>query len=249
MNTITAKDLANLDIPPPRQLVTGLITSGLNILAGNPKSGKSFLSLGIALSITNGKKALNAYSAEQTGVLYLALEDTRYRLKNRMRALGQPTNDLLHFATDLPRLGDGGLDMIDQFLHERPETGMVVIDTLAKVADPKTSGNVYDDDAALGGALHALAHHHDVAFLVVHHTRKAAHGDFLHMVSGSAGFTGTADVVMVLTRERGQNTATLEITGRDIMEAKANLRWLATGGGWSASEPEASRSPIPRYHA
>jgi RecA-family ATPase len=248
MNTITARALNELDIPPPRQVVNGLITAGLNILAGNPKSGKSFLALGLALDLTNGHKALGAYGAEKTGVLYLALEDTRYRLRTRVRALGLPPTDLLHFSTELPRLGDGGLDLIDDFIYEHPETGMVVIDTLAKVADARAGANVYEEDAALGGALHALAHHHDVAFLVIHHTRKQAHGDFLHMVSGSAGFTGTADTVLVLTRKRGENTATLEVTGRDILEAQVELRWVKSGGGWRAMQKE-TQYPTPRYHS
>lgn len=249
MNTITALELDHLELRPPRQLVNGLITSGLNILAGNPKSGKSFLALGLSLDLTNGRKALGAYGAEETGVLYLALEDTRYRLRNRVRALGLPPTDLLHFATELPRLGEGGLDLIDTYLHEHPEIGMVVIDTLAKVTDTRAGANVYDEDAALGGALHALAHHHDAAFLVIHHTRKAPHGDFLHMVSGSAGFTGTADTVLVLNRKRGENTATLEVTGRDILEAQAELRWVKSGGGWRASQPDVGAAPPPRYHA
>lgn len=249
MNTITARELNELDLRPPRQLVNGLITAGLNILAGNPKSGKSFLALGLSLDLTNGKKALGAYAAEETGVLYLALEDTRYRLRSRMRTLGLPPTELLHFATEIPRLGEGGLDLIDDFLFQHPEIGMVVIDTLAKVSDPKAGANVYDEDAALGGALHALAHHHDAAFLVIHHTRKAPHGDFLHTVSGSAGFTGTADTVLVLNRKRGENTATLEVTGRDILEAQAELRWVKSGGGWRARQPDAHPGPIPRYHA
>lgn len=249
METITAAQLDALDLAPPRQLVPGLITSGLNILAGNPKSGKSFLSLGLSLALTNGKPAFAKYPVEKVGVLYLALEDTRYRLRSRIRGLAQPVNDLLHFSTELPRLGNGGLDQIDHFLNDHPEVGMVVIDTLAKVADPKTGANVYEEDAALGGALHALAHHHDVAFLVVHHTRKAAAADFMNAVSGSAGFTGTADVVIVLTRNRGENHATLEVTGRDILESKLQLEWVSTAGGWVTQREPERYAPTPRYHA
>lgn len=235
LETITSVELADMVIPAPRQIIPGVVTEGLNILAGSPKTGKSFLSLGMALAVSNGKPAFDNdhydIKAPQ-GVLYLALEDTLFRLKGRLATLRQPANDLLRFSTALPRLGEGGLNLIDEHLHDHPETVMVVIDTLAKVADPKTGGNVYEEDAALGGALHSLAHSHGIAIVVVHHTRKAAHGDFLHMVSGSAGFTGTADTVAVMTRDRNKADAVLEVTGRDIREKKLNLIWYAGRGGW-----------------
>lgn len=233
LETIDAKTLSETTLPAPRQLVKGLITEGLNILAGNPKSGKSFFALGLSLALANGTPALgNIHIEKPTGVLYLALEDTHYRLKARVMGLHQNPSKDLHFATRIPRLSEGGLIQVDHFLQDNPHIGMVVIDTLAKISDPKTGGNVYDEDAAMGSALHSLAHSRNAAVLVIHHTRKLAHGDFLHMVSGSAGFTGTADTVMVLTRQRNKANATLEITGRDIHEAKLELLWNSAKGGW-----------------
>lgn len=242
LDTIDAKTLSEKDIPAPRQLVKGLITEGLNILAGNPKSGKSFFSLGLALSLANGLPALgNIPIDKQTGVLYLALEDTHFRLKSRMKGLHKPPSPNLHFATSIPRMSDGGLILIDHFLQDNPNIGLVIIDTLAKISDPKTGANVYDEDAAMGSALHGLAHSRNAAILVVHHTRKLAHGDFLHTVSGSAGFTGTADTVMVLTRQRNAMNATLEVTGRDIHEAKFELQWLSAKGGWVQQDTDFRR--------
>lgn len=238
LETIDAKTLSEKELTPPRQLVKGVLTEGLNILAGNPKSGKSFFSLGLSLSLANGQHALGSIPvAQPTGVLYLALEDTQFRLKSRMQGLHKAPSPNLHFATSIPRMSDGGLTLIDYFLQDHPEVGMVVIDTLAKISDPKVGANVYDEDAAMGTALHSLAHARGVAILVVHHTRKQAHGDFLHMVSGSAGFTGTADTVMVLTRQRNATTATLEVTGRDITESKIDLTWLSAKGGWVQQRP------------
>lgn len=242
LETIDAKTLSEKIIHPPRQLVKGLITEGLNILAGNPKSGKSFFALGLSLALANGTPALGGiHIPEPTGVLYLALEDTEFRLKSRMRGLHQPASPMLHFATRIPRMSDGGLTLIDYYLQDHPEIGLVIIDTLAKISDPKIGANVYDEDAAMGGALHSLAHARGVAIMVIHHTRKAAHGDFLHMVSGSAGFTGTADTVMVLTRQRNETTATLEVTGRDIHESKFDLMWLSAKGGWVQQATDYSR--------
>ena len=243
IDTVTAAQLETMDLPPPKQLIDGVLTVGFNILAGNPKAGKSFLSLGMALAIANGGRAFNKIPVGRHAVLYLALEDTRYRLKARLKAMSQGHPNNLHFATYLQKLGDGGFEELHAYLEEHRDIGMVVIDTLARVADAKTGADVYGEDAAVGTSLHEMAHLHEVALLVVHHTRKQAHGDFLHMVSGSAGFTGAADTVLVLTRKRNESVAILEITGRDIKEQKMDLTWYSSKGGWIARD--AVREGIP----
>lgn len=234
LDTITAAELQRADLPPPRQLVNGMLTAGLCILAGAPKTGKSWLSLDLALAISGNNKALGAYGVEHGAVLYLALEDTPYRLKTRLRSMRKPHPDDLHFATTAPRLADGGIDAINEFIERHPRTNTVIIDTLAKISDAKITNNVYDEDAAQGTILHALAHHHNIALIVVHHTRKQHHGDFLQSVSGSSGLTGTADVVMVLDRKRQEPTALLHVTGRDINETTINLYWNTQATGWLA---------------
>lgn len=234
LDTITAAELASMDLEPPKQIIEGLFTAGLNILAGTPKSGKSFLALGLSLAVSNGTPALNKIPTNQTGVLYLALEDTPFRLKHRIRALNQQSPTNLAFATGSQRLSEGGADDIHEYLHHHPNTGMVVIDTLQKIADPKTGGNVYEEDYASAGMLHALAHHYQIALVIVHHTRKAGSTDFLQAVSGSSGITGSADTVSVLSRNRNESEATLQTTGRDIRESKTELTWYSLGGGWLA---------------
>lgn len=245
LDTITAQDLMKLELDPPKQVVEGVLTAGLNILAGNPKAGKSFLSLAIGNAVANGGKALGSIQTKPQGVLYLALEDTRFRLKHRMRGVKLTPTSNMHFATSCPRMSDGGIDAMHTFLNDNEGIGLIVIDTLAKISDPKSGNDVYGEDSAMGGALHSLAHAHDVAILVVHHTRKQAHGDFLHMVSGSAGFTGSADTVLVLSRKRNETVATLEVTGRDIRESKLDLEWYSLGGGWV--QKQANVVPDRRY--
>ena len=49
--TFTASDLMALELPDPRPAVRGLIPEGLTLLAGKPKTGKSWLALQIALAV------------------------------------------------------------------------------------------------------------------------------------------------------------------------------------------------------
>lgn len=248
-DTITAAELSRLNIPEPKQVIKGYLTAGLNIFAGNPKAGKSFAALGLSLAVANGGKAFNSIPVNKARVLYLALEDNHFRLKSRLKALNQPPPENLDFVTYAPRLGEGGMTGLHAYLDDHPDTGMVVIDTLAKIVDAKSGANVYEEDAEVGHGLQALGLSHDCAIVVIHHTRKAAAGDFLHSVSGSAGLTGAADTVLVLTRKRNETTATLEVTGRDIHESKTELSWYSGRGGWIVPDyaPQQNQPQGPRF--
>ena len=110
----------------------------------------------------------------------------------------------------------------------------MVIDTLARVRPRRRPGaDLYEEDAALGAQLQALAIKHSVALVMVHHVRKALADDFLDTVSGSTGLTGVADAVLVLTRQRGEADAVLHVTGRDIEEASHALQFDPQRGLWS----------------
>ena len=79
-----------------------------------------------------------------------------------------------------------------------------------------------------------LAAEHEVAIVVVHHTRKMAAADPLDEISGSTGLTGGVDGVLVLKRDRGKADAVLHVDGRDIEEpAEYALKWDAETAGWT----------------
>ena len=93
----------------------------------------------------------------------------------------------------------------------------MVIDTLAKVRDPKgAQESSYEADYATVSELKSLADEKGVAIVLVHHVRKMAADDPLDTVSGTTGLTGAVDSVLVLTRDG--NGTTLHGRGRDIEE-------------------------------
>jgi len=55
---ISAAELEKMEFPEPRWAVPGLIPEGYTLMAGQPKVGKSWLALNLALSVASGKKAL-----------------------------------------------------------------------------------------------------------------------------------------------------------------------------------------------
>lgn len=81
--------------------------------------------------------------------MYLALEDNPRRLKRRLEQIlqGEPAPRRLRLEWEWPKLQDGGLDKIRQFLEQHPGTKAVVIDTLQKIrGGAKSNSNLYAED-------------------------------------------------------------------------------------------------------
>lgn len=233
--TVTAADLMLAELPPVRWVVPGVLPEGVTLLAGKPKLGKSWLALGLCVAVAAGGVALGTRQVEQRDVLYLALEDNRRRLQKRLgKMLCGPAPSELEMATAWPKLDEGGVEVLEAWLGEHPEAGLIAIDTLAKIR-PRTRGqNVYQEDYAALEELLPLAAQHEVAIVVVHHTRKMAAADPLDEISGSTGLTGGVDGVLVLKRDRGKADAVLHVDGRDIEEpAEYALKWDAETAGWT----------------
>ena len=209
-------------------VVPGLLTVGLTLCVAKPKIGKSWLALQLCIALAAGGKALGAIDVEQCECLYLALEDTERRLQQRLRKiLGEaPCPPGLYLDTQWPRMDAGGRTALLAYLKEHPAVRLVVIDTLERFrAASPAHENAYRDDYAAVADIQAIANATSVAFLVIHHERKAKSEDIFDAVSGSIGVTGAADATLILRRERGQKGAVLHTTGRDIEEKEYGLEW------------------------
>jgi hypothetical protein len=236
VTTFTAADLQGMQFPDPKWAVPNLVPEGLTLLAGKPKVGKSWLVLGLAWAVAAGGKALGQIKVEGGDVLYLALEDTKRRLQARMAQMNPSGNwpTTLTITIDCPRLDQGGLEFLEEWLTNHPDARLVVIDTLARFRPPSSdSGSLYDKDYLVVGALKQIADKFSVAILVVHHLRKMGSEDPFDQVSGTHGLTGSADGTLILQRDRGRADAALILTGRDVEEQDLALKWDKEYGIWS----------------
>lgn len=232
----TVESLMSREFPPLRWLVDGLIPEGLTLLAGRPKIGKSWLALDLCLSAPAGQYVLGR-PTEPGPALYLALEDSERRLQARCRTLldGAEPPSNVYYATEWPRLDQGGLDELAGFLDRHPDVRLVVVDTLAKVKPSRkeTEGLYASDYAALDG-LQKLASDRRISVIVVTHVRKTEADDPIDQVSGSLGLTAAVDTILVLNR--ANTGTTLYGRGRDVDELevavsfdKARCRWESLG--------------------
>lgn len=246
---IAGDELDALDIPPLKWVVPGLIPEGMTLLIGKPKMRKSWLAQGVGIAVASGGHVLGSIPVEQGDVLYLALEDGTRRLKSRQRKLlgSGPASKRIAYLTAAPRIDDGCIELIDEWARTRADARLVVVDVFAKVRPAAGGRNMYDEDYAAVGPLQQLAARRGLAVVVVHHMNRSDADDVFDLINGSNGIGGAADGVLALVYERGQQDATLKISGRDIEDdAALKLRWDHTTAQWillgKAEEVEANEA-------
>lgn len=228
----SARALCEMILPPPNWLVEGLLPTGLALLVGKPKSGKSWLVLQLAIAVAASEPLCNHWGVSRAAqVLYLALEDNLRRLQRRLVHCSQSHSENLQLTTHWKPLRQGGLEQIDDYLSAHPNCGCVIVDTLQKVRgidNPRI--NAYQADYDVLSLLKQIADAHNVAIIAVHHTRKSDATDWFDLVSGTTGMSGAADSLYYLERKRGESEARLYATGRDFeQEVDELLSWGARG--------------------
>jgi len=244
---VTAQELMTRHFAEPVWVVPGLLPSGLSILAGKPKVGKSWLCLQLALDTAFGGRTLGSFNLAKGRAVYLALEDSDRRLQQRLgkQLEGRVAPQDLILVSSWKQLDKGGLEDLERLLS-RVGPNVVFIDTLGKVTPTATRGGYsYDLDYERLRGLHELAKVTGVGIVIVHHLRKSGSDDPLDLVSGTTGLTGSADTILVLRRGRPSKSAELFVTGRDVEEQNLSLQFDPERGVWiyEGTGPCASMSP------
>lgn len=222
LKTIDGKTLMAAELKPLDFVVDTLLATGLHILAGSPKVGKSWLALWLAVSVAKGESVWGMATKQGT-TLYLCLEDSTLRIQNRLDEITDDVPANVHFCTEAPILGCGLEQQLESFLTEHPDTVLVIIDTLQMIRDARrdmTYANDYRDLTSLK----RIADAHSVAILLIHHLRKEYAEDVFSRISGTTAISGAVDTSLTLVeQERGSGEATLYCIGRDIEYCELEL--------------------------
>lgn len=236
LKTIDGQTLLNTPMESPRFVVSALLPTGLHILGGAPKIGKSWLMLWLCLQVAKGESVWNRQTKRGTA-LYLCLEDSYERIQSRLLDITEDAPDNLFFSVMSESLAGGLVQQIEVFLTEHPDTVLIVIDTLQNIRGEGNNSNPYANDYRELTVLRELAYRRRVAILCVHHLRKMKDDDPMNMLSGTTGLSGVVDTVFILDkRKRTDSEATLFCTGRDIESAELRLELDRDTHVWKLTE-------------
>ncbi len=192
LEPISARDVRRAKIRNPYWAVDQLVPEGLSVLASPPKCGKSFLVLQMGLAVASGTLFLNQETLKGP-VLYCALEDSLARLTQRLEVLedDECKPDNLYILTDLPRLDDGGLAVLGEWIKENTPR-LIIIDTWGKTKplSPRKGENAFENDVRVVSEVKRVADRFEMSILLVHHLRKGGgkDQDWIEGISGSMGF-------------------------------------------------------------
>lgn len=241
-------DLTPEEKTPPDFLIQEMIPEvGITLLSGKPKTRKSFLALQMAIAIATGSDFFG-YRVKQTSVALLDLEGSKSRISSRTENMSTkiPRNVFITNRVN-ERLIDGSLIDKIQILHQqRPDIGLIILDTYAKARGlPKSSGaNAYDMDVELLSPLVDMVMSEKLAMLLVHHDNKLRPGlDSFDSVSGSTGLTGSCDSILQLQSvgKRFDGKAQLSCTPRDSRGTELSLEFDNRCTEWQAFPQEGQR--------
>jgi len=242
LNLLTADSLLNSALPEPVWIISDLLPVGLAILAGAPKAGKSWLALQIARAVAAGED-LFGQPVNQGPILYLALEDSPQRLRERMTlqawlpSLPAEFLSLVEFSRQIGDLGlEGTKKLVGQMVRGRYR--LIVIDTLSRSMQGKLQvGSLVPVLMVLQEVTRLM---NSALLLIDHHRKRAgASPDAITDILGSTAKGALADTALGLYRGRGEHGAELAITGRDIRERTLALTMDWTTGCWQIGQDTA----------
>ena len=237
-DSIDGASLVEKDLPRKKFIINSLLASGLSIIAGSPKVGKSWLVLDWCVRIAKGKDVWNLHTDSGT-TLYLSLEDDESRLQDRLTAITDEVPSDVHFVTDCSKLDERLEEQIQTFVDEHMDTVLIIIDTFQLIRSAKNDSS-YSNDYLKVQKLKKLADELKIAILLVHHLRKQGDSDPINEISGTNGIAGCADALFVLKKSnRTQGNATLFCTGRDIEDREIELAFSKEDCTWKMTADSA----------
>ncbi len=224
----SARWLVEHEQEAPHQIVSGLVTEGLALLAGKPKSGKSHLAMQLAINVARGEPSIAGYKTDRCTVLYLDLEQSLRAIRHRLVSVlgGEEPPMGLYFSADWPRLDEGGVEQFGAWFEAEPETRLIVVDTAARLWPTKQPQriNAYYWEYDLLSGVKKFAQDRGAAVLLLHHENKSQQIHRMDRVSGTGAMTGVPDSILLLERTNLAE-ATLYVTGREVEEKELALVW------------------------
>ena len=188
---------------------------GVGIIGGEPKCGKSFLALDLAVAVAAGVPCLRRFAAAQPGpVLLFAAEDAGHIVRTRLEGIARAANadfETLDIAViDVPVLRLDHRQDRQRLLEtvERVGPRLVVLDPLVRLHG--VDENTVAEIAPILGFLRDLQRRFNTAVLLVHHARKSGATRPGQALRGSSELHAWGDSNLYLRRRERQILMTVE---------------------------------------
>lgn len=214
----------------------------MTLLAGKPKSYKTWIAIQLAVAIALGRTFFGRKVTTPGRVLFCEFDDDSAQLQQRLHFLLQSlTPDQSHalqnlsFRFKLPPLLQGGATQLAALLAKERKAGrpfeLLVIDPYLAVRSHRgKNADLVADDYKEIAALRRVCADYQVTGLLVHHLRKAASTDASDLVSGTTGITAAVDAWWIVTADRNDNRyKRVEIKGRSIPERLLRITFQRRG--------------------
>jgi archaellum biogenesis ATPase FlaH len=192
----SVKELYEAPLEEVSYCVEGFLpASGLSVLAGKPKTGKTTLVRQLAVAVAQGNLFLGR-KTQKGSVLYLAMEEKESEVSAHFQALGLSSSDpvgIICGAVPKPQ----AVAMLEATLKPSENVSLVIIDPLFRFC------GVRDSDAyvEVGNALEELleiARNYNVHVLTAHHMKKKETDDIIDGALGSTAIAGGCDTFIAL---------------------------------------------------
>ena len=226
-----------------RFLVDDLLPTGLLLVSGLPKIGKSYFVHQLSLAVATGDTFLGR-NVLPGSVLFYAIEDGARRLKTRLHQQAGDVNGIerilyqLEAPTDYANLEED----IRMYQSLNPDLQLVVIDTLGRSASgPKAGHDQYSYWTDSLSRPQKLAEELGITIAFTHHLNKRQYtegaDDAFSRIYGNTALFGTVDTALILERHRGTDNAVLRVTGRDVEEQNLKMTLDRTTMTWHDTGP------------
>lgn len=190
---MSLESLFQKQISPTKWIVNNFfIQSGVSIIAGKPKAGKSTLSRLTALNIAKGNSVLGS-ATEKGIVLYFALEEIEEQVKKSFYLLGADGSEEIYLH--IGPLKNGLKNLRKGIKKYRPT--FVIVDPLFRLLR-LSDINSYSEVTSAMEELISIAREFKTHLCLIHHTNKSS--DSSTGILGSTAIFAAVDAVLLLRR-------------------------------------------------
>ena len=218
----TSKQLLDEKLEKIPAIVENMLTPGVALFGAPQKTGKTFFCLQLADAITTGKDFLN-HKVKKGSILYLAFEDHKYSISERLNRMGVEPNE--KFILRFYKNGDNFdfQNCLDEEWSKNQDLRVVIVDTFAKIR--KNGERDYESEYKEIAQYHSLGLLYDLTIVLVTHLRKEFNPSSpFDAIYGSRGLTAGADCILVMyKRNHISKTRQLTIQGKDIPDDEITL--------------------------